>query len=209
MSPRHGEILCMSAIHAAVPPAHPKEGSKTAPGAPTARGYHSRRRRTSSLPEHVRVPRRPFFPPHRSWGANSPHRPPCSSAVGIRRETPTSQPGRSCNSKPTPGETQKAFFLASGRWCSRSRVAAEVKRSYGSPTQAAHGSGSGPKSSAGSERGPVPACRRWASPATPRLLEQKKGLVPSPSCSHRHERCQQKSPHFQPAGVLRIQGFLG
>lgn len=72
MSPRHGETLCTSAIHAAVPPARPKEGSKTAPGAPTARGYRSRRRRTSSLPEHVRVPCRPFFPPHCSWGANSP-----------------------------------------------------------------------------------------------------------------------------------------
>lgn len=100
MTPRRGETLSMGYFHAAVPPACPQRGAKTAP------------RDLGTL----------SFPLSARGGQAAPHHPPHASRAGARRATPTSSHqlcrraagtavARSCNPRGNPKRPFLFFFF--------------------------------------------------------------------------------------------------
>lgn len=156
-------------------------------------------RRISRSPRKRVSPGHPSFPlavlgEMWSWGQAAPHHPALHQLSGNQEGNPDLLPSAlqhatklqaqqrpdPATANQPPGKPKRPFFPFR-RWRSHGCAAAKVKRGYRSPTRVAkravHGSGSGPKGSAASERARASILLR-GQPAVQCLLEKKVSRLP-------------------------------
>lgn len=177
-------------------------------------------RRISRSPRACASPGHPSFPlaalgEMQSWGQAAPPHPALHQLSGNQEGNPDLFPSAlqhatklqaqqwpdPATANQPPGKPKRPFFPFR-RWCSHGCAAAKVKRGYRPPTRVAkravHGSGSGPKGSAASERG---------QPAVQCLLEKKVSRLPRAAATGM--KGAGKNPPFSTRRCFKNSGISG